>query len=109
VLQVLLIFLAIIAGQVIHLYFKWTDFKSNAIAEAEDDFFYFLNREKGVIIFRIVIFIFIALWLGLTSYPQYIYSKVGDIIWPFYAFIGYGLDSFLRNLFKVIGNKKLIQ
>ena len=107
-MQILFVLLAVIIGQYIHIYFKWMEFKNNAEKEAEDSFWYYFKSQLGVILARMVIFVGIALWIALTPIKEHFMNAFGYFVWPFYAWIGYSLDSFIRNLFTTFQSKKIM-
>ena len=107
-MQVILILLAILVGQYVHIYLKWTEYRKNDIAEKEDNFLYFLKTQIGAVLARGFIFVGLALWIGLTSAQARFEQAFTDMVWPFYASIGYAVDSFLKNLFTAVEKKKVI-
>jgi len=106
-MQILYILLALLIGQYIHIYFKWVEFKNNQIEEPEDSFLYYFKSQLKLILARMVLFVAAAVWIGLTPIQQDIQGAFQHYVWPFYAFIGYSLDSFIKNLFIHFQSKKL--
>ncbi len=106
-MQILFILLAILVGQYIHIYFKWVEFKNNQVDEPEDNFLYYFKSQLTLILTRMVIFFGLALWIALTTIQQYFQETFQYFVWPFYAWIGYSLDSFIRNMFTNFQSKKI--
>ena len=105
VLSVTFIMLVMLLGQYVHIYFKWTEYRQNAKEEEEDNFWYYFKQQMAVVIPRMVIILGLALWIGLTPTREKFTLAFGDFTWPFYAFIGYSLDSFVKNMLDKLKKK----